>query len=137
MRGWCNRGAAGAALAPSPSLQRALPAACGVQGARCPEDFAAAATRFAQQLVKYEDAAGPVVAVAQGRELPAFWASLAAAAGPASAGQRGGGSGEEAAAAPSSPRENPSYDKDFEVCLGLQAPPSGSSMPGLPKVLCA
>jgi hypothetical protein len=73
------------------------------QGARCPEGFAAAAARFARQLVKYEGAEGPMMPVGQGREPPEFWECL----GPAAGGQAG-----DTAA---SPRENSSYDRDFEV----------------------
>ena len=75
-----------------------------LQGARCPEDFADAATRFAQQLVRYEGAEGPVVCVSQGREPRQLWECL----GEAVAAERAG-------EAPASPRENPVYDKDFEV----------------------
>lgn len=82
------------------------------QGARCPEEFAAAATRFAQQLVKYESAEGTVVAVSQGREPAAFWECLTAVAGEAAAGSS---SSSACSSAPGSPRENIAYDKDFEV----------------------
>ncbi len=85
-----------------------------MQGARCTEGFADAATRFAQQLVKYEGVEGPVVSVSQGQEPPEFWECLGQAA---AAGDRTSDA--------ASPRENSTYDKDFEVgwqCIAVSLP---------------
>ncbi|GAB4823510.1 hypothetical protein N2152v2_010556 [Parachlorella kessleri] len=86
------------------------------EGARCPEAFADAATRFAQQLVRYEGAEGPVVCVSQGREPPQLWECLGGVA-----------AAEKAGVAPASPRENAVYDKDFELYQRAASSSSGES----------
>lgn len=101
-------------------------------GAACPEPFAAAAHRFAQQLQRYEGAPGPALVVRQGQEPEVFWTSLAAAtaegsgsragspAAPGSAAAAGAAAAAAelvaaAAAGPVAVAENSAYDKDFEV----------------------
>ncbi len=101
-------------------------------GAACPEPFAAAAHRFAQQLQRYEGAPGPALVVRQGQESEVFWTSLAAAtaegsgsragspAAPGSAAAAGAAAAAAelvaaAAAGPVAVAENSAYDKDFEV----------------------
>ncbi|KAI7838717.1 hypothetical protein COHA_007513 [Chlorella ohadii] len=101
-------------------------------GAACPEPFAAAAHRFAQQLQRYEGAPGPALVVRQGQEPEVFWTSLAAAtaegsgsragspAAPGSAAAAGAAAAAAelvaaAAAGPVAVAENSAYDKDFEL----------------------
>lgn len=79
--------------------RRKFDAGC-LQGTNSAEDFTIAASRFANQLKTYENAAGPVVSVNQGAECKDFWDHLL-------------GAGHTAESA--SLQENSSYDKDFEV----------------------
>lgn len=101
-------------------------------GATCPEPFAVAAHRFAQQLQRYEGTPGPALVVRQGQEPEVFWASMAAAAaegsgsragspaapGTAAASSAAAAAAELVAAAAAGPvavAENSAYDRDFEV----------------------
>lgn len=80
------------------------------KGTNSAEDFTIAASRFANQLKTYENAAGPVVSVNQGAECKDFWDHLL-------------GAGHTAESA--SLQENSSYDKDFELFHQAISPSSG------------
>lgn len=69
--------AAPAALDPRGAFVLHAPSAVYVwSGAQCPEAFAAAARRAADQLHRYEGAPSPAVEVEQGREPVEFWEAL-------------------------------------------------------------